>query len=129
MTTQQDYVVYKLKKADESLKAAEILLANGLAGEAISKLYYAVFNVANALLVKSNLAPKTHSGVKSLFHKEFILSGIIEYELGKLYDNLLARRFEADYESFALIDENDMPQYVSGVKKLIAKAKHIAGIN
>ncbi len=62
-----------------------------------------------------------------MFHKEFVSTGLIDLKFGKLYDMLLAKRFEADYENFAMIDENEVPEYLQEVKKFLGTAKEILG--
>lgn len=111
MTVKGDYIKYKLKRADDAIKAAEVLMKEGFWLDSLSKIYYAAFYAVNALLINMELNLKTHIGTKSLFHKEFILKGIIDKKFGFLYDTLLAKRFEADYENFALIDENSVPEF------------------
>ncbi len=125
MTVKADYIDYKLKRADDAVRAAEVLLKEGLWLDCLSKIYYAAFYAVNALLINMELNPKTHSGTKSLFHKEFILKETIDKKFGFLYDTLLAKRFEADYENFALIDEKEVPEYLQRVKEFIIKTKEI----
>jgi uncharacterized protein (UPF0332 family) len=125
MTLKTDYIEYKLKRADDAIKAAELLMKEGFWLDCLSKIYYAAFYAVTALLINMELNPKTHNGTKSLFHKEFILKGVIDKKFGFLYDTLLAKRFEADYENFALIDEKEVPEYLKSVKEFILKAKEI----
>jgi len=40
---------YWMEKADESLRAAKVLLDAGITGASMSRLYYAVFYAASAL--------------------------------------------------------------------------------
>ncbi len=47
---------------DDALRAAEALLALGLANDAVSRAYYAAFHYARALLLLEGLEPKTHRG-------------------------------------------------------------------
>jgi len=49
--------------------------------------------------------PKTHSGTKAIFNKEFILTGKVESRFSDFYSFLMAKRFEADYGDFVFIDE------------------------
>lgn len=123
MTTMQDYINHKFEKANDALKAGEILYENGLPVEAVSKIYYAVFNAALALLAQSNLAPKTHTGVKSLFNKEYVLSGKMDKKTGSILGELLNKRMEADYEDFTLIDNDELPELFKKAKKFIYTAK------
>ncbi len=125
MNQKADYINYKFKRADDAIKAAEVLIKEGFWLDSLSKIYYAAFYAVNALLINMELNPKTHNGTKSLFHKEFILKGLIDKKFGFLYDHLLAKRFEADYENFALIDEKEVPEYLKSVKEFILKAKEI----
>lgn len=129
MTAQEEYVNNKLQKAISSLNAAIILCENNMHEEAVPKLYYAMFNSALALLITKKLMPKTHSGVKSLFHKEFIHSGKLPLETGKLYDFLLMKRFETDYEEFPLIDKDEVEGHIADVKLFIEKSKEIISRN
>jgi uncharacterized protein len=125
MTVKQDYIDYKLLRAEDALKAATALLKEELWLDALSKIYYAAFYIVSALLINMKLNPKTHGGAKGLFHKEFILTGIIDKEFGRLYDTLLAKRFEADYEDFAIIEDENLPSYLESVKDFFEKAKII----
>jgi len=101
-----DYINYKQQKAAQSIKEAKLLMENGLNDTAISRLYYAAFYAINALLAINGFNPKTHSGTKSIFNKEFILTGKIESRFSDFYSFIMAKRFEADYDDFVFIDEN-----------------------
>lgn len=125
MTVKQDYIDYKLTRAEDALKGATALIREELWLDALSKIYYAAFYIVSALLINMKLNPKTHGGAKALFHKEFVLTGIIDKEFGKLYDILLAKRFEADYEDFAMIDDEEVPKYIESVNEFLIKAKTI----
>ena len=124
MTTKRDNITYKLEKADESLRAAEMLMANKFYADAVSKIYYAVFYGVNAWLNQKNLNPKTHTGVKALFHKEFVYTGVVSKEQADLFDTLQAKRFEADYEDFPFINEETIPYQLDEAKKLIVLIKN-----
>ena len=123
MKTKEDYINYKLKKANEALNEAQLLLENNFNDACISRLYYAAFYAISALLINLNLNPKTHQGVKSLFHKEFIYTGKLDEEFSDFYTLLMAKRNEADYESFSFINKAKLPGYLAKTKQLIELAK------
>ncbi len=123
MKTKEDYINYKLKKADEALKEAQLLLENNFNDAAISRLYYAAFYAISALLINLNLNPKTHQGVKSLFNKEFIFTGKLDEEFSDFYTLLMAKRHDADYENFSFISKRKIPDYITKTKQLIELAK------
>jgi len=52
-----------------------------------------------------NLAVKKHSAVRVALHRDFVKTGLIPVEYGKLYDALLRDREEADYVAFVDFDQ------------------------
>ena len=61
-------------RASESLRAARIMIREDLANIAASRAYYALFYVAEALLLHRGLAFSSHSAVIAAFGKEFAKS-------------------------------------------------------
>jgi uncharacterized protein (UPF0332 family) len=103
----RDYINYKLLKAVQSIKEARLLMENGMNDTAVSRLYYAAFYAVNALLAANGFNPKTHSGAKTIFNKEFILTGKIDSRFSDFYSFLMAKRFEADYDDLLLLMKKD----------------------
>jgi uncharacterized protein (UPF0332 family) len=60
-----------LEKARENLKAARLLIQEGLANIAASRAYYAMFYIAEALLLGRDLVFSSHSAVIAAFGREF----------------------------------------------------------
>jgi uncharacterized protein (UPF0332 family) len=114
-----DYIRYKQQKAAQSIKEAKLLMENELNDTAVSRLYYAAFYAVNALLAINGFNPKTHSGTKSIFNKEFILTGKIENRFSDFYSFLMAKRFEADYDDFVFIDENKMQSLLAETEEFV----------
>lgn len=81
MNQKADYINYKLKRADDAIKAAEVLIKEGFWIDSLSKIYYAAFYAVNALLINIELNPKTHNGTKSLFHKEVYFKRVNRQEI------------------------------------------------
>lgn len=120
MKNKYDYIKYRLQKSSQSIKEARLLMENGLNDTAVSRLYYAAFYAINALLAINGFNPKTHSGTKSIFNKEFILTGKIERRFSDFYSFLMAKRFEADYDDFVFIDETRMQSLLTETEELVA---------
>jgi uncharacterized protein (UPF0332 family) len=117
----QDYIIYRLQKSAQSIKEARLLMENGLNDTAMSRLYYAAFYAVNALLALHGFNPKTYSGTKSIFNKEFILTGKIESRFSDFYSFLMAKRFEADYDDFVFIDEKRIQSSLEETEEFISK--------
>lgn len=64
-----------IKKAKENLDAAGMLIEQGFPEIAASRAYYAMFYLAEALLLKKGLHYSSHSAVIAAFGKEFAKTG------------------------------------------------------
>jgi uncharacterized protein (UPF0332 family) len=60
-----------IKKADDSLKSAKVLLQNNLYENSVSMSYYTMYNSLTALLFKVGIKCENHSGSIILFKKLF----------------------------------------------------------
>lgn len=86
---------------------------------AMSRLYYAAFYAINALLAKKGFNPKTHSGTKSIFNREFILTKKMEGRYSDFYSFLMAKRFEADYDDFVFIDQDKLEMMYEDTEEFV----------
>jgi uncharacterized protein (UPF0332 family) len=76
-----------------------------------------------ALLISRGFEAKTHNGVKTIFFKEFILTGKIEKEYGTLYSDLIDWRSESDYADFTEYDEETVSPMIEKVETFIELIK------
>jgi uncharacterized protein (UPF0332 family) len=83
--TQEDYVKYRLQRANETILETRILIENNLWNTAINRMCYACFYAVGALLVKHGVVTSSHSGNRQKFGQLFIHTGIISKDLGKHY--------------------------------------------
>jgi len=81
-------ILYRLERAREALEEAGILLNTGHANTFVNRLYYACFYAVSGLLLTRDLSSAKHSGVRALFHQNFVKPGIVSTELGKIYEKL-----------------------------------------
>ncbi len=71
-----DICVYSLEKAFDELDNANILFKNKKFSKSLNCSYYAIFHATRALLSVDQLFPKKHTGVISLFIKNYVHEGI-----------------------------------------------------
>lgn len=76
-------VLYRIERAREALDEAAILLEKGHTNTFVNRLYYACFYVVSAMLLTKGLSSAKHSGVRGLFHQNFVKPGIVDVELGQ----------------------------------------------
>jgi uncharacterized protein (UPF0332 family) len=67
-----------LAKADRSVLAARMLNDEGHADFAASRAYYAIFYVAEALLLARGLSFSSHAALIGAFGREFAKSGVLD---------------------------------------------------
>ena len=122
---QKELIDYWLKRADETLDEAKVLLKTGHHRGCANRLYYACFYAVNALLIGNNLSSSKHSGVMALFNKHFVKSGIIPVDMGKFYSGLFENRMESDYGDIVELAEEITEADVEAAFEFIEKIASI----
>lgn len=112
---------YWMEKADESLRAAKVLLDADITGASMSRLYYAVFYAASALFAAKGIQYGKHSAVQSAVHRDLVKPGIIPKDLGALYDRMFNARQESDYKAFAEFSVEDVTAELVEVERFIQR--------
>lgn len=101
----RDLALYRFEKAKERFAAARLLYQNGNYADSVNRSYYAAFTAARALLALKGLDSKKHSGVISLFNKNFVKTGIMSKNAGSTLMTAKSFREDADYADYAEITE------------------------
>ena len=99
-------VKYRLQRAKETLIEAETMLEKGFYNAAVNRYYYACYYAVIALLLKNDIMPQTHQGVKQMFALHFIRTGKIDNKYSQFYSQLFNDRISGDYDDFLLYDYN-----------------------
>lgn len=125
MSTQQreEVIRYWWSKAKESLASAQRELEAEAYVFAINRVYYAAFYGVSAALLDRNLSFKKHSGVRAAFHREFIKTGLLDLEWGKLYDQLFEDRQEGDYVALTLFERGYVETQLARCSQFLAKLR------
>ena len=89
-------------KALNAAAPARALMARGDGSGATSRAYYAMFNAARALLwLRDGIDPsesKRHATTIRKFSEQFVKTGMVPVELGRLLNEAAEARFIADYD-------------------------------
>ena len=117
--SKEELVQYRMARARESLKDAEILVKEERWRSAANRMYYACFYAVSAYLAFLGLKATTHSGLKSAFNQELVKTGKIVKSEGVLFNKLFSLRQEADYEDFTEIKADEITPMLPEVEKLI----------
>lgn len=87
-----------LKKADQSIKGASILLNEGMFGFAVSRAYYAMFYLVTAVLLTKGLNFSKHKAVVASFGQHFIKTNIFEVKFHRYLVEAFEQRQIGDYD-------------------------------
>ena len=94
-----------LGRAHVYLSSTRLLHEAGDYESAVSRAYYAMFYAVLAVLATKGLGSSKHSGVISLFDREFVKPGDLPKELSRSLHMAFEHRQQADYGEFAQLDE------------------------
>jgi len=107
---------YRLERANESIKAAELMLENEMYIPAMNRIYYSMFYAVQALLILKESAFSKHGQVKGFFNKEFIKTGVFPKEFGKLFNTVFEYRQKFDYVDLIIPEEELISDYINKAK-------------
>lgn len=95
--TGPDAVAGRVRRAVMHLRAARTLLDGSVPEPAAHSLYFAVFQLALALLASFGIAPDTHRGTQQMFSLHFVKPGLLPADFGYRLAQLATLRGLADY--------------------------------
>lgn len=115
MTDKEALFMYRLKQAEETLSEADKMVAENFSARTIvSRAYCAMFYSLLALFIKTGINTTTskHSGVISLFDKEFVKNGKIDKHYSSILHSSFDSRLEGDYKEFVELTMDDATEAV-----------------
>ena len=119
-----------LEKADHALEVAESLYKQGFIHSASSRIYYAMFYAAQALLKSEDIEVVKHSAVESALGYHFAKTGKIDPKYHRMLINARKIREIIDYdiqeeivEPSALLKLEDGKEFVAVMNAMVTKPK------
>lgn len=116
---------YRIERAEETFKDAELLLTNNSLKSALNRFYYAAFYAARALLATKGLDSSKHSGVIALFNQHFVKTGIMKIETSKVLSKSFEMRQDTDYEDFIVVTKEEVEKLKKDVRIFIEECKTV----
>jgi uncharacterized protein (UPF0332 family) len=92
-------------KSIKAIETSQALIEMGDYSASISRSYYAMYYMLEALFIAKDLKSKTHSGKITMFRKEFILTRIFDNSLADSISQNFNDRMIGDYEGLENFDE------------------------
>lgn len=125
-----DLALHRLSRAREALRDGDLLLKGGSLTGAMSRLYYAAFYTARAVLATRGMDAKRHSGVIALFQQHFVKTGLVQADVAKVLPRSFERRQDSDYADFTVLElaevsslRADVSDFVDACARFVERAR------
>ncbi len=112
-----------IKKSEKFLITAEQALNIEDYDSCVSRCYYAMFFLAEAVLLTKNLSASSHKGVISLFGEHFVKTKIFERNLGKALNDAYDKRLVGDYGVGFTVNEQEAKDLLETAQNFVKKLK------
>lgn len=123
MIADNEEIAAYLERAEQSIRAARMLVAEGYYDFAASRAYYAAFYSSVAILLSEGLDFRKHSGVVASIHQRFVRTGKLSKEQGKDLNWLFELRNIADYGGVIHVSLSQAEQAIQAAERFFRAAK------
>ncbi|HXG64192.1 MAG TPA: HEPN domain-containing protein, partial [Blastocatellia bacterium] len=124
MTTEQALL---LRKSQDSLQAARLLADKGFWDFSVSRAYYTMFYVAQALLLGEGLTFSKHSAVIAAFGQYFAKTGRVPVEFHRYLIEAEQSRNVGDYDIGPGLSKDEAEQQLTRAEQFIKLAENLMG--
>ncbi len=120
---------YRLDEAFESIEDVRLLIEHERLRSAVNRIYYGMFYSLLALGLANNFETSKHAQLIGWFNKEFIHSGLIDPNFGKIINKAYNRRTKGDYDIFIDFDKEVIAEMFEEMQDFIKKIKEFINID
>jgi uncharacterized protein (UPF0332 family)/predicted nucleotidyltransferase len=123
----KEQITAEVKEGRESLRASRVLIDHDLYSDGVSKAYFAMFHLSQAILLSRKIERRKHSQLIGAFHHQFRKSGEIENKFHRILDKAYEDRQKADYKRFKFSKEeaekrfNESQVFIKRIEELLKK--------
>ena len=114
----QDYV----QRSKDALKVAATMITHQYWSDTVSKAYYAMFYVANAILLTKEISVSKHSAVISIFGEQFAKTNVIDRRFHREFIDAFDDRQKSDYGPRVLITPEDARHRLKAANEFVDAA-------
>jgi len=118
-------VELELEKSARTLEQVDYLIQGKLWETLANRLYYGAYHAVCALLIHNGIQVGTHKGAVVMFNKEFVKTGKITEEEGRVYSQLQSLRERGDYNCYINTNESEIMPYVAATRAFVSKIREL----
>lgn len=119
-----DLSKYRLNNAKETLQVAVDCYNNDHLRDAINRAYYAAFYSAKSILAIDEVDFKRHKDVVAYFNKEYVSTGKISKETGKMLARLQQKREKSDYDDFYIASKEEAEEQIKAAEIILREIEN-----
>jgi len=112
-----------IRKAEKFLESARVLMDSGDLDSAVSRIYYAAFFVAEALLDALGLSFSSHKSVISSFGQEFSKKDRLDSRFHRFLIVAFEKRQQADYGIETGLDREEVSELLEEARAFMKAGK------
>lgn len=116
-----------LEKAQVTLQAAKVLDADGYTDSAVSRAYYAMFYVAQALLLEQGLTFAKHGSLLAAFGQHLVKPGLVPAHFHRYLIEAYNARITGDYKAKSNLRPTDSARLIKQVEAFLTLAGPMLG--
>jgi uncharacterized protein (UPF0332 family) len=118
-------IAAEIRRGDESLESAAILLAAGKHADAVSRAYYGAFHYARALLLTLGEEARSHGDLERLLQRDLVRPGKLDPDVARLFSRLQKFRQDADYTAEFVFTAKSSREEVDAARQFVAEARRL----
>ena len=106
-------VGHRLQKSEEAQRAAQFMFDQGMLIFAMNRIYYSMYYSVQALFALQDKSFSKHGQIKGFFNREYVKSGKLSKDMGRLFNKAFEYRQKFDYVDFVTPDESMVAEYIT----------------
>ena len=121
----RELINYRIARAKEAIEEVDILIKAKKFNAAVTRIYYGVFYITNALILIDNFSTSKHSQIIGYFNKNYVKERIINPKIGRFLNRAYELRTRSDYGEFIEYSEPEINSYFKEMKDFIYSVENI----
>ena len=119
-----DLIMYRLAKSEEVFQEALDVASMNHWNLTVNRLYYAVFHLCSAILLKDGHNARTHSGIIRMMMMHYVKTSLLTIKDGELITSLYNMRQSGDYDDLFDWTRNQIEPMIEPTRALMTKLRN-----
>ena len=121
----QHLINYRIKQARETSEEVKFQIENNYLVIAVNRIYYGMFYMLLALALKEGYKTSKHNQLIGWFNKEFVKTGKIDRETGKIIHQAYQDRTDGDYGLFVEFEKEEVLEKHKNINRFLDKLEEL----